>query len=176
MPWRQHQAVAAGTPSRPTQFPENRRQRRGGRRSWGASTRTAGQVLSNPNGTANDVVMVYNFPQTDDQFYKDVQLGDRAPFPPQPDGVTYTYPAPPAGNISPLASVGNGNAAPTGFDFIPSGPDAGKILLDNVYGWFARTERGIYALTPAGHEALARWPQPDDAFTVATPPRDDSAT
>ncbi|GLK72193.1 hypothetical protein GCM10017643_23090 [Ancylobacter dichloromethanicus] len=38
-------------------------------------------------------------------------------------------------------------------------PDAGKILLDNVYGWFARTERGVYALTPAGHEALARWPQ-----------------
>ncbi len=38
-------------------------------------------------------------------------------------------------------------------------PDAGKILLDNVYGWFARTERGIYALTPAGHEALLRWPQ-----------------
>ena len=39
-------------------------------------------------------------------------------------------------------------------------PDAGKILLDNVYGWFARTERGIYALTPAGFEALLRWPQP----------------
>ena len=55
-------------------------------------------------------------------------------------------------------------------------PDAGKILLDNVYGWFARTERGVYALTPAGHEALARWPQPDDALTAATPLRDDSAT
>lgn len=39
-------------------------------------------------------------------------------------------------------------------------PDAGKILLDNVYGWFVRAERGVYALTPAGHEALARWPQP----------------
>ncbi|HZX85461.1 MAG TPA: DUF2161 family putative PD-(D/E)XK-type phosphodiesterase, partial [Reyranella sp.] len=38
-------------------------------------------------------------------------------------------------------------------------PDAGKILLDNVYGWFGRTERGIYALTPVGHEALLRWPQ-----------------
>jgi hypothetical protein len=38
-------------------------------------------------------------------------------------------------------------------------PDAGKILLHNVYGWFARTERGIYELTDAGHAALKRWPQ-----------------
>jgi hypothetical protein len=38
-------------------------------------------------------------------------------------------------------------------------PDAGKILLHNVYGWFARTERGIYELTDAGRAALKRWPQ-----------------
>ena len=38
-------------------------------------------------------------------------------------------------------------------------PDAAKILRDNVYGWFARVERGVYALTPAGREALARWPE-----------------
>jgi hypothetical protein len=38
-------------------------------------------------------------------------------------------------------------------------PDAGKILLHNVYGWFARTERGVYALTEAGRAALKRWPQ-----------------
>ena len=38
-------------------------------------------------------------------------------------------------------------------------PDAAKILLRNVYGWFARTDRGVYALTEAGREALARWPQ-----------------
>ena len=37
-------------------------------------------------------------------------------------------------------------------------PDAAAILLRNVYGWFVRTERGIYALTPEGREALARWP------------------
>lgn len=36
-------------------------------------------------------------------------------------------------------------------------PDAGKILLDNVYGWFTRVDRGIYDLTPAGREALIRW-------------------
>jgi hypothetical protein len=42
-------------------------------------------------------------------------------------------------------------------------PAAPKILLRNVYGWFARIERGVYALTPAGNSALARWPQP--AFT-----------
>ena len=38
-------------------------------------------------------------------------------------------------------------------------PDAGKILLQNVYGWFDRAERGVYVLTDAGHAALKRWPQ-----------------
>lgn len=38
-------------------------------------------------------------------------------------------------------------------------PDAGKILLSNVYGWFERLERGIYGLTDTGREALIRWPQ-----------------
>ncbi len=40
-------------------------------------------------------------------------------------------------------------------------PDAGKILLSNVYGWFVRLDRGVYGLTEAGHEALQRWPQQD---------------
>ncbi len=38
-------------------------------------------------------------------------------------------------------------------------PRAGKILLDNVYGWFERAERGVYGLTDAGRAALLRWPQ-----------------
>jgi hypothetical protein len=38
-------------------------------------------------------------------------------------------------------------------------PDAPKILLHNVYGWFDRAERGIYVLTDAGRAALKRWPQ-----------------
>src|SRR3954464_4269870 len=38
-------------------------------------------------------------------------------------------------------------------------PDAGKILLHNVYGWFDRAERGIYVLSDAGQAALKRWPQ-----------------
>lgn len=38
-------------------------------------------------------------------------------------------------------------------------PDAPKILLHNVYGWFCRVERGVYALTSAGMTALSRWPQ-----------------
>jgi hypothetical protein len=37
-------------------------------------------------------------------------------------------------------------------------PDAPKILQGNVYGWFAREERGIYGLTEAGRGALTRWP------------------
>ncbi len=37
-------------------------------------------------------------------------------------------------------------------------PDAPKILLRNVYGWFVRQERGLYALTDQGRAALERWP------------------
>jgi hypothetical protein len=38
-------------------------------------------------------------------------------------------------------------------------PDAARILRHNVYGWFSRVERGVYALTPSGTAALRRWPQ-----------------
>jgi hypothetical protein len=38
-------------------------------------------------------------------------------------------------------------------------PEAGKILLSNVYGWFERLDRGVYGLTDAGRTALLRWPQ-----------------
>ena len=34
----------------------------------------------------------------------------------------------------------------------------GRILLGNVYGWFARQNRGVYALTADGRAALQRWP------------------
>jgi hypothetical protein len=36
-------------------------------------------------------------------------------------------------------------------------PRAGAILLRDVYGWFNRVERGVYALSPAGQAALERW-------------------
>jgi hypothetical protein len=39
-------------------------------------------------------------------------------------------------------------------------PQAPKILLHNVYGWFSRVERGVYTLTEAGTSALERWSQP----------------
>jgi hypothetical protein len=47
-------------------------------------------------------------------------------------------------------------------DLKPLIPDAPKILLRNVYGWFERTGRGVYALTEAGQAALQKWPQSDD--------------
>jgi hypothetical protein len=40
-------------------------------------------------------------------------------------------------------------------------PEAGKILLSNVYGWFQRLDRGVYGLTDTGRAALERWPQPE---------------
>jgi hypothetical protein len=36
-------------------------------------------------------------------------------------------------------------------------PDAPSILLRNVFGWFVRIERGVYALSSGGHAALERW-------------------
>ncbi|WP_119462062.1 DUF2161 family putative PD-(D/E)XK-type phosphodiesterase [Rhodospirillaceae bacterium SYSU D60014] len=42
-------------------------------------------------------------------------------------------------------------------DLKPAIPDAPKILLGNVYGWFVRVERGLYALTDEGRAALTRW-------------------
>ncbi|MGE0423530.1 MAG: DUF2161 domain-containing phosphodiesterase [Reyranellaceae bacterium] len=36
-------------------------------------------------------------------------------------------------------------------------PNAGKILLDDVYGWFERIERGVYTLSPAGREGLVKF-------------------
>jgi hypothetical protein len=44
-------------------------------------------------------------------------------------------------------------------DLKASIPDASQILRGNVYGWFARVQRGVYGLTEAGRAALLRWPQ-----------------
>ncbi|QND55127.1 hypothetical protein HB779_25060 (plasmid) [Phyllobacterium sp. 628] len=43
-------------------------------------------------------------------------------------------------------------------DLRVAAPDAAKILLTNVYGWFERVDRGVYAITELGMEALKRWP------------------
>ena len=40
-------------------------------------------------------------------------------------------------------------------DLKASIPDAPGILHGNVYGWFARVERGLYNLTESGRGALA---------------------
>lgn len=42
-------------------------------------------------------------------------------------------------------------------DLRGAAPDAGQILLRNVYGWFERLQRGSYRLTDAGEAALRRW-------------------
>jgi hypothetical protein len=36
-------------------------------------------------------------------------------------------------------------------------PNAAKILQQDVYGWFERITRGVYALTPAGKQGLKRF-------------------
>ena len=48
-------------------------------------------------------------------------------------------------------------------------PDAGRILLRNVYGWFERTAPGRYRLTALGDAALRRWPATLTATAPGTP-------
>ncbi len=50
------------------------------------------------------------------------------------------------------AGLSEGPARPR--DLKSHTPKAGTILLGNVYGWFERVGRGLYALTPAGRQAL----------------------
>jgi hypothetical protein len=50
-------------------------------------------------------------------------------------------------------------------------PNAPKILLRNVYGWFVRQERGLYALSENGRAALSRWPIADFTNTERSPER-----
>jgi hypothetical protein len=59
--------------------------------------------------------------------------------------------------LSCAAALAEGPKRPR--DLKPERPDAPKILLGNVYGWFERIERGVYGLTDAGRQALERWPQ-----------------
>jgi hypothetical protein len=59
--------------------------------------------------------------------------------------------------LSCAALLANGPGRPR--DLKAAVPDAPKILLSNVYGWFLRVERGVYALTDQGRAALIRWPQ-----------------
>ena len=54
------------------------------------------------------------------------------------------------------AAIVNGGQRPK--DMREAAPKAPQILRDNVYGWFERIDRGIYALTELGTEALKRWP------------------
>jgi hypothetical protein len=41
-------------------------------------------------------------------------------------------------------------------------PDAGRIMLRNVYGWFERAGRGVYRLTASGRQAILHRPADQD--------------
>ncbi len=55
------------------------------------------------------------------------------------------------------AALANGPLRPR--DLKSAVPTAGQILLANYYGWFERVEKGVYALSAAGSDALMRWPR-----------------
>jgi len=45
----------------------------------------------------------------------------------------------------------------------------GTLLRDNVYGWFARVEKGVYRLTPAGIRALDEYREVTDMWASRLP-------
>ena len=49
-------------------------------------------------------------------------------------------------------------------------PRAARILQRNVYGWFARLERGTYTLTEDGRQALIRFAEALAALPTAPLP------
>jgi hypothetical protein len=55
-------------------------------------------------------------------------------------------------------------------DLRPDAPRAAAILHRNVYGWFARVSRGLYALTADGEAALIRWSSIDLVTGSGGPP------
>jgi hypothetical protein len=65
------------------------------------------------------------------------------------------------------AAIANGVSRPR--DLKPIAADAPSILRRDVYGWFRRVVRGVYALTKDGEEALIRWPQSSCAISSVIP-------
>lgn len=51
----------------------------------------------------------------------------------------------------------NGPMRPSALRAAADAPRAANILRDDYYGWFERVERGVYALTPAGHLGLQQY-------------------
>ena len=54
-------------------------------------------------------------------------------------------------------------------DLSPIAPEAGRILLRNVYGWFDRVGHGLYQLSEPGKAALLRWPVTIEADELPAP-------
>ncbi len=59
-----------------------------------------------------------------------------------------------------------GPMAPRRLRALGAGPKTQAILANNVYGWFERVERGVYAVKPAGKAALEQWPGLLEAFAA----------
>jgi hypothetical protein len=51
-----------------------------------------------------------------------------------------------------------GERSPRELKAIGTGDKTPAILADNHYGWFRRVRRGVYALTPIGHEIVKAYP------------------
>lgn len=58
------------------------------------------------------------------------------------------------------------SASPKEIAGLGGGTKTASILQRNLYGWFERVSRGLYRLHPAGHQALAAYPELAEALRV----------
>ena len=63
----------------------------------------------------------------------------------------------------------HGPLSPKSLRALADVPHAGSILRRDVYGWFERTGRGVYGLTPQGHLGLERFGAKAPITRPATP-------
>jgi hypothetical protein len=62
----------------------------------------------------------------------------------------------------------SGPLSPAALRKAADSPRASRILRDDVYGWFERVERGVYALTPSGRRGLQSYGRAVPAESIAT--------
>ncbi len=63
----------------------------------------------------------------------------------------------------------SGEMTPRQLRELGTGPKTLGILSSNVYGWFQRVSRGLYALTTKGRDALALYPELTTRFRAPNP-------
>jgi hypothetical protein len=69
----------------------------------------------------------------------------------------------------------SGEMSPRQLRALGAGPKTLSILARNVYGWFSRVGRGLYAVTPKGREVLSKYPELIRHYRALPAPKESKA-